>query len=480
MIVSAAIAPSARGALETTEIDQTSIGQDLSLGDDGGLFAGLLEAESQFACENKYADGPIVNEAELNTSSDQILLSQLCFGLAANCLQLANERCQSISDVDNDASQVRSESVVLDCVAETLENAAYDESASVPNGKTDPRPQKISKEGIQGAAAPLELNGLDFMVDRTTVTTHRRPPIALDVGLGESEFVRYAPSWSLEKTSTVARSLRQDHPHFGQQEQVHGGGSTSLPGSAPPCVQLDANGGTTPKKGNAGESSVLSLDPVSTKSAADIDQHSQAPTVRSGDEQGLTGGNVSGPLAEAVKTSRLVTDLAVQAPQATTQTDLEQYNPMQPHRSGIVKVIDLTLVPAQLGDVRVRLRYTGEVVNVEIAASDSSAVRQLRDERIELEHGLRAQQIQVDEIVIGPLDNSFGASIRKPDPLLQSAEPRAVSQNEGQFCGPETGERPNSRGSSQDQNHRANLKDQAGRNSLKDAVVPEETGGVYI
>ncbi len=422
MIVGSAKALPARGALEAIEIEEAVVANCLPPDRSGSAFTDLLEAKCHFAGEDKCADEPPANEAMLISGNDQIALGRLCFVLAANGPQPTDGRSQSDHHDNIGSSQVRSKSAVLEPITTTLEAAACAVGPLVLNAQVSAITPIRHSRGILEKPAVSELNGLDVMVARATVTTHRHPIRHTDVQLIEPKFAGQEPALSLENTHVLANPVQRDNLHSQQQDHGREGTRSAAPDIAGSRFLLDERGEKTHRNGNVGEPSVASLDDGPTKKVTELHDQPQVLAARARDERVSTIDSVAGPLADVPKTSKQVIDVIVQAHQTPTKTEIEKDHPLQPQKWGLMKVIDLALVPAQLGEVRVRLRYTGEAVTVEITASDAGAVRQLRDECTELEDGLRAKHIRVDEIIIGALDSSFGSAIRKADRLPQGPE----------------------------------------------------------
>jgi chemotaxis protein MotD len=147
---------------------------------------------------------------------------------------------------------------------------------------------------------------------------------------------------------------------------------------------------------------------------------------------------------QALATDHTTTDASA----STAPPDL----PSRPNYAPIVRTLDLTLSPPDLGSVKLRLSLKSNSLEIEAEASKASTAKLLVDDRPNLEKGLKDAGYDVSSLKIA--DASASSSSTGNGWLSGGSQSRDGEQSRSNFAGRQDGEMQRGDGSSSDQAQR--------------------------
>lgn len=149
----------------------------------------------------------------------------------------------------------------------------------------------------------------------------------------------------------------------------------------------------------------------------------------------------------------------------------------RPATAPVLRTLDLTLSPPDLGSVRLRLSLQSNSLSIEAETSKASTAKLLNDDRQNLERGLKDAGYDVSNMKI--TDTSASNSANSNGWQANGAPQRDADQSRSSFMGRQDGDMPRRDGSPSDQAQRR-PKEPAPQTAPADVVAGRLGNAVYI
>lgn len=182
------------------------------------------------------------------------------------------------------------------------------------------------------------------------------------------------------------------------------------------------------------------------------------------------------PSVSAQIRNGVVDALAGKAGELAPNTTAMELRDRAPAPTPVLRSLDLTLSPADLGSVRLRLSLKSNSLAIEAEASKAATAKILNDDRTSLERGLRDAGYDVSSLKITESSSSSSAS---PNGQTSGSPFRDGDQARSNFTGRQDGDTQRRDGSSSDQAQRRQ-KDNSQQTSAGDLPNSRQGNAVYI
>lgn len=337
-----------------------------------------------------------------------------------------------------------------------------------------PNPEKVPDQTADPIPATVNSRETHWNFDDKTITAAAQQVSALQnegqAALHTLSPLRAPTSASvLEKNGETAANVVDGSPSKTQLQAVsapeanaQGNPSFSSGDQAGADLQGKAAGDPAERKVAKADAStpidqIFSAGPSSSQGAAS----GVTAQIRNGVLDALAGGATSGK--------------ATQAASSTAATDLQNRAPAP---SPVLRTLDLTLSPPDLGSVRLHLSLKSNSLAIEAEASKASTAKILSDDRATLERGLKDAGYDLSSLKI--TDASASGSTSSNNNWQTNGSPfRDGDQARSSFGGRQDGDMQRRDGSTPDQAQRR-PKDNNQQNSSTDLANGRQGNALYI